>query len=178
MAHRPRRPSLASASTRARDERGQSLVEFALVVPLLLLLTIAIGDFGRVFTAAVAAESAAREAADYGAFLGSARWDETDASVIAINESEMRRRACAAMSKVAGYSNGSGDCTDNPNMGWDIIKPTGVTACEGRTGLVEPCRIHVTVSFTFRPWFAFPPIPSAIILQRESTFAISDLTGS
>ena len=43
---------------------GQSLVEFALVLPLLLLLLLTVVDFGRVFSASIMMESAARTAAE------------------------------------------------------------------------------------------------------------------
>ncbi len=47
--------------------RGQSVVEFALVLPILLLLLAAAIDFGRLFYAYVAVENAAKEGALYGA---------------------------------------------------------------------------------------------------------------
>ena len=43
---------------------GQSTVEFALIVPILLFLLVAIADFGRVFAAGVVVEAAARNAAE------------------------------------------------------------------------------------------------------------------
>jgi hypothetical protein len=46
---------------------GQSLVEFALVVPILLLLFIGVADLGRVFAAGITIETAARDAAEKGA---------------------------------------------------------------------------------------------------------------
>ena len=45
-------------------ESGQSLVEFALIVPILLMLFIAIADFGRVFAAIIALEASTRNAAE------------------------------------------------------------------------------------------------------------------
>ena len=81
---------------RRRGQRGQGLAEFALVVPLMFLLAVAVGDFGRLFNAAVATESAAREAADYGGFLGSSAWSSAQ-SPWTSNETEMRLRACTAM---------------------------------------------------------------------------------
>jgi Flp pilus assembly protein TadG len=45
------------------DETGQSMVELALMLPLLLLIVIGIIDVGRIFSYAIAATSAAREAA-------------------------------------------------------------------------------------------------------------------
>lgn len=47
-----------------REPRGQSLVEFALILPILLILLLGIADFGRVFTSAITTETAARNAAE------------------------------------------------------------------------------------------------------------------
>ena len=55
---------VAQHSTRTRSSRGQSFVEFALVLPLLLVLLLGIADFGRVFYAGIVVESAARNAAE------------------------------------------------------------------------------------------------------------------
>lgn len=46
------------------SERGQSLVEFALVLPMLLILLMGVADFGRVFAAAITQEAATRDAAE------------------------------------------------------------------------------------------------------------------
>lgn len=47
--------------------RGQALVEFALVLPIMLLLLLMAVDFGRLFTTYVAVNNAAREGAFYAA---------------------------------------------------------------------------------------------------------------
>lgn len=47
-----------------RARRGQSLVEFALVLPMLLVLLLGVADFGRVFQAGIVAEAAARNGAE------------------------------------------------------------------------------------------------------------------
>lgn len=46
-----------------KDENGQSLVEFALVVPVLLLFLLGIVEFGWLFNAKISLTSAAREGA-------------------------------------------------------------------------------------------------------------------
>jgi len=53
-----------SAPAAEHSRRGQSLVEFALVLPMLLTLLIGIADFGRVFHAGIAVEATARNAAE------------------------------------------------------------------------------------------------------------------
>jgi len=50
-----------------RDEKGQGLVELALVLPLLLLILLGIADLGRAFYYTVMITGAAREAAAYAA---------------------------------------------------------------------------------------------------------------
>ncbi len=50
-----------------RPRRGQSLVEFALVLPIFLVLLLMAVDFGRLFFTYIQVSNAAREAAAYGA---------------------------------------------------------------------------------------------------------------
>jgi len=52
---------------RARDPRGQGMVEFAMILPLLLVLLLGVADFGRFFQAGIVMESASRAAAEAGA---------------------------------------------------------------------------------------------------------------
>jgi hypothetical protein len=56
--------SRGAIHTRSRSERGQALVEFGLVLPLLMVLLLGIADFGRVFQAGIAEEAAVRNAAE------------------------------------------------------------------------------------------------------------------
>ncbi|MGB4589581.1 MAG: TadE/TadG family type IV pilus assembly protein [Clostridiaceae bacterium] len=53
-----------------RNEKGQGLVEFALVLPVLLLILLGIVEFGWLFNAKITMTSAAREAARVYAIKG------------------------------------------------------------------------------------------------------------
>jgi Flp pilus assembly protein TadG len=55
-----------SATGRGRRERGQSLVEAAVLLPILLLLVAAVVDFGRAFDTYIVLTNAAREGARFG----------------------------------------------------------------------------------------------------------------
>lgn len=59
-----RRPASHTNSVRHASARGQSLVEFALLLPMLLILLLGVADFGRVFHAGIVLESASRAAAE------------------------------------------------------------------------------------------------------------------
>jgi hypothetical protein len=61
--------SFVPSVRRTRREAGQSVVEFALVIPILLIIFLGIADFGRVFNAGVVLEAAARDAAEHAAQL-------------------------------------------------------------------------------------------------------------
>src|SRR6476620_10308625 len=97
-----RDPDPSAARTRPRHSAsGQSVVEFAIVVPVIMLLLVGIADFGRLYTSAVAVESASREAADFGAFQAS-NWSAANVSTTV---AMMEQRACvaAAGSHLEGY---------------------------------------------------------------------------
>ncbi len=66
-------------STRLRDERGASAVEFALIVPLLLVLVIGIVEFGHAFQVQGTISAAARE----GVRAMALRNDPVDARAVA-----------------------------------------------------------------------------------------------
>ena len=170
---------------RRQASRGQSIAEFVLIVPLMFFLVVAIGDYGRLYATAVAVESAAREAADYGAFLGSAAWDTSDSAAVTANVTEMRRRACTAASKLPDYvgdpvGTPNMDCT-NPSFAWDVERQHSSGNCKGAAASSvdpSPCIIHVRLTHTFRMILNIPGLPSAFTFARESRYAVSDLSGS
>ena len=172
---------------RRRDGDGQSLVEFAIIVPVVLLLLVGISDLGRLYASAVAIESAAREAADYGSFDAS-YW--TPANYLTTVD-EMRRRACvaAAGSHLQDYettdpvnhtacTNPSFTCTLERN-GSTTDCATSIGATDGvdcwEPGTEPPCTVHVGMSYQFRLILALPPFPASIQVDRESYFRISNL---
>jgi Flp pilus assembly protein TadG len=174
-----------------RFDRGQSIVEFALVLPIMVLVLLATVDFARVYTTMMNVESAAREAADYGTTLGAGKWqagapmDDTVA--------EMQRRACVAASDLPDYADSDTDpangCT-NPAFAYCMTPTTGgtcgpvdpVDGCEIPTR-PQPCTVTVTLTHVFR---LFAPLniqvggsefgfPSTITIVRDSTFAMTDI---
>jgi hypothetical protein len=60
---------MIARAVRGKSEHpgGQTLAEFALVLPILLVLLLAVADFGRVFAASISTEASARNAAEIGA---------------------------------------------------------------------------------------------------------------
>lgn len=73
-----------------RSERGQTMVETAMVLPILLVLVFGMIDFGRVFNAWITVTNSARE----GARVGATRQDET----------AIEARVAAAMGHIDDYT--------------------------------------------------------------------------
>jgi len=74
---------------KSKKTRGQSLVEFALILPILLLLVLGALDIGRIITTKIAVTNAAREGANYlsrNAFVDDeANADDIDATCAVIS---------------------------------------------------------------------------------------------
>jgi hypothetical protein len=185
LSNRERGPSPLKLRRRAksgsrRTERGQGIAEFAIIVPILLLLVMGIGDFGRLYSSAVAVEAAAREAADYGAF-DSNQWTTANQPITA---SEMERRACTAASKLPDYSEPAGTvnhatCT-NPTFSY-CLEGTSGSSCPASPPFDcwnppsnDTCVVHVIMAYQFHTIVAIAPFPSELDFSRESRFAVSD----
>jgi TadE-like protein len=178
-----------------RRQSGQSVVEFALVVPVLLLIVIAVADFGRLYNAAVAVESAAREAADYGAFQAD-NWSSTTPANITTTLQEMQRRACTAAqgSHLEGYSGAAdGSTCSNPSFSCSLEWGSQSEACSTTDGVVDgndcsaiatqpktnaACTVHVHLDYDFRLILGLLPFPDNVTFGRDSRFRVADLSAT
>jgi Flp pilus assembly protein TadG len=168
-------------------ERGQALVELALVIPLLLIMALAVFDFARVLSHAITLESAAREAADFG---GLYPWHWQDSASAATTEAHMQTRACTAASTLTDYEGDDpadippGDpvtCT-NPTVTADLINDTAYANCFDVPRDEVPCRVEVTLEYEFEVIVPLRlsfgdtvlGLPSSVDLTRTSTFAVSN----
>lgn len=110
-----RRPPIAGATAR---QRGQSLVEFALVLPIMLAVLAGIVQFGVIFWAQVTLTQVARDVG---------RWAATQADCTQAQPVIDRANQLAASSSLIGYTTWT---STNVIVSWPegIREPTG-TAC-------------------------------------------------
>ncbi|HET9519900.1 MAG TPA: TadE/TadG family type IV pilus assembly protein [Candidatus Limnocylindrales bacterium] len=170
-----------------RPSAGQSVAEFAIILPVILLLLIGIADLGRLYTSVVAVESAAREAADFGAFDAD-YWDSANLTTVTLPEMEERACTAAMGSHLQDYESPVTDgttCT-NPAMTCMLERNGASTECASSGGFTNgvdcsdptidpPCTVHVRMDYQFHLILAIPPFPSTIAISRDSYFRISDL---
>ena len=166
----------------ARRQAGQSVVEFALVVPFMILLVVAIADFGRMYVSAVAVEASAREAADFGS-VHATNWATAPIDNRSVIVQQMERRACtsAAGSHLEGYAEPAGTiahatCT-NPLFSYTLepFDPAADPATCADPATDPACIVHVHLDYTFTTLFPYPLIPSPVQIGRDSRFRMQDL---
>ena len=144
--------------------KAQGLVEFALVLPVLLLVIVGIIEFGRLIFMYSAVAAASREGARYGAAAdndgGTYRYADCDSIVDTIT----RIGALVGISS----SNITIEYVDGPDT--DTI-PTGASTCASldQDSIGRGDRIVVTVQTNFQPIVPlvnFPAIPISSTISR------------
>jgi hypothetical protein len=174
---------------------GQAYVEFALVLPILIVLLIAIGDFGRVYATGVAVEDAAREAADYAAFddVNASHFEEPVPGTVDAKDStrlEALRRACAAVSALPDFQAVAATCSDPTARCSTVVdsfcqllveddranQPWASTCgADPQADVTCGWTVHVTISYDFNTALHFPALPTTVHFVRQSWYAISAL---
>jgi Flp pilus assembly protein TadG len=173
-----------------RGARGQSVTEFALILPLMLFIMMGVIDFARLYTTMISVESAAREAADYGTTYGAARWS---ADNLVDTERRMEERACVAASNLADFVDTDGlpdtGC-QNPSFSY-CVTPADGDPCEALDpadvcedpARASPCTVTVELTYQFHllvpvnieMFGSHWGLPSTINFERDSSFAITDI---
>lgn len=135
----------------ARKSRGQSLAEFALILPLFLTMFGATLDFARLYQAWIALQAATRVAAEYTA---------TNSTTIAGAQSDARRFVCSQTQGVPGFQksaltppNDVNQCTQ-PSV--TVTSFTRSTTDPGASGANPIGASTVQASMPFRMFFNYP----------------------
>jgi Flp pilus assembly protein TadG len=149
----------------SRSRRGQSLVEFALILPFLLAFAGAGTDLARAYQAWLTLESAARNAAEYAATSSvDASGAQTDAQRIVCLESQRLpgfiagtgvnpTQTCSAPSVTATFTTSSTDLGASPK------NPIGTAV--------------VHVSLPFKTLIPYPFLPNGVMtLSADRTYSV------
>ena len=106
-----------------KNHHGQSLVEFALILPLLLMLVLGALDFGRLFYTKIILTNAARE----GAYYLVSHYEDPDVLAMATAAAEAEAQNAGVCCITVGF---------DPDSGWAANQPVGVTVSATVPGLV------------------------------------------
>jgi Flp pilus assembly protein TadG len=139
-----------------RGQRGSSVIELALMIPVLALLAFGTADFARISYAAVEIHAAARAGAQYGSqsvvtaadsagMIAAAKADAPDLTGVTATASQC---SCATGSSVASCT--ASYCTNNPNANF----------------------ITVNAQFPFSTIAPYPGIPSSVTIYSKSIMMV------
>jgi Flp pilus assembly protein TadG len=148
-----------SRSAWAQNDRGASIAEMALLLPILLLMLVGLIDFGRAYYLSTEVSAAASAGALYGCQTTTTAQDttgiETAATAAAPNVSGMTVPTVSVVCECSG-STGSVSCS-NPG-------------CSSSSHMIE--WLTVGTSATYKPLFPYPGIPSSITLAGQATLRV------
>lgn len=148
----------ASAARRAsKGERGQSMIELALLLPMMLLILIGVIEFGRAAYFYLEVADAAKAGAQYG----------SQSMADAVNGPGILQAA-------------ENNAVDLPTSLNGLLSSQVTCTCPG-TGVASPCggtlgcaypTVYVTVmviNYPLHPLFSFPAVPSTFYINNYST---------
>jgi Flp pilus assembly protein TadG len=143
----------ATHASLVRSERGSSLVELGLMLPVLGLLLFGAIDFGRAYYLSIEVTNAARAGAQFG--------------VENASSAGMQNAATSDASDVPGITATASYGCECPDGSGQIPNCSSSPACANAVNYVQ-----VTTNATYTPLIPWPGIPSSIPLTGQATVRI------
>ena len=134
-----------------RGERGQSMVELALTLPIMVFILIGGVDLARAFAMQLAVQNGARAGAEAAAIDFSPTTAEAEA------------RARDEMARTPGMD------ANVPTVTVTFKQADGVTTCLTTPTVAEPCFATVRVVHTYNAVIPWPLIPNTATFDRQTT---------
>jgi Flp pilus assembly protein TadG len=155
------------------SERGQSLVETALALPLMAFTLLGGADMARAFAVQLAVQNGARAAA------------EAAALDVYRTSSDVAQHAQQEMDRTPGM-NVSGTCTQSGTVltcggatitvvftqsnGTSACTNASSTAVAGTSSIATPCYAKIRVQYTFSTLVSWPGLPGSFTFDRITWF--------
>jgi hypothetical protein len=147
------RHDIGEARQRKRSEAGQSMLEFALLLPFVLLLGVGVVEVGRAIYFTMAVTNAAAAGVTYGSQSAITAMDTAGMQSAANSESKY-----GSMTSTATYG-----CSCDYNTGASCTYPVPPTSsCASiscSSGQIVQC-VQVTTHASFPPIFHYPGLPT------------------
>jgi Flp pilus assembly protein TadG len=129
------------------SKRGQSLVEFALILPILLTMVGAAVDIARLYQGWITLEGATRDAAEY-----AATFDTTSAGAAG----DAQRIVCTQAATLSGFVAPAGTPTACTSPSVTVSSFSLSTTAAGASTKYPIATVTVTATLPFRTFFGYP----------------------
>jgi Flp pilus assembly protein TadG len=135
-----------------REQHGQSVVELALLMPLMVFTLLGGADLARAYAVQIAVQNGARAGAEAYAIDSTPTVVEAQAASVA----EMNRTPTVLATSA--------------NVTIVEAQADGVTACIHPPTIALPCFVTIRVQYTFTTTTAWPGIPNTANFDRTTSF--------
>jgi Flp pilus assembly protein TadG len=171
--HQPldRVPNAVSLRRRNGRSRGQSVAEFALLLPVMLAFLGLTIDFARVFQAWITLDSATRDAAEYAATNGTSSSDAL---------TKAKKTICLQAQNIPGFLRSG---LASPNDVEQCTRPTvtvvtwstSTSGVDGASGNNPIATVTIRATVPFSPLFAYPFLTQngTWTVTSQSTFSVA-----
>lgn len=162
-----KRATLRRLPGTARRQSGQSLLELAFLVPVLLLLALGVIEVGRYAYIGILVGNAARAGAAYGTQSLPQSVDTVGITTAADNDFQNNGQSVSTLTITSAVSCG---CDGNGSLAAAACTGAGAGTCASGHWVVT---LSVTASGTFASLFNYPGIPSSVTLSRTSSMRVA-----
>jgi Flp pilus assembly protein TadG len=128
-------------------KRGQSLVEFALILPILLTMVGAAIDIARLYQGWITLEGATRDAAEYAATK-----DSTSTAAL----TDAKSIICTQTATLPGFAAPAGQPTNCTSPAVSVSNFSVSTTATGASASYPIGSVTVTATLPFRTFFGYP----------------------
>ena len=156
-------------------QSGQALVEFAFLVPLLLLLALGVIEIGRYAYVAILVGNAARAGAAFGSQSHAQAGQSANIATTANNDYQSNGQSLSTLGVTSTFSCGcdsGGTVTPSPAGTNATCFVTGANTCPGGGHWVV--YVSVTATGNFNSLFNYPGIPTPITIVRTVQMRVKD----
>jgi hypothetical protein len=150
----------------ARDDRGTSLLEMALLTPVLLLILLGVIEIGRYAELSIVVANAARAGVQYGAQNLATAADSTGIQNAALNDGQ-NIPGLQVNPPADGYLGGYVLC------GCSAVPPPDSTCPAVNCGSHGLVYVQVDATGTFSSLFHYPGIPSSITVNSTAQMQVA-----
>ena len=161
-----RTPSVRRLAGRRRQS-GQSLLELAFLVPVLLLLALGVIEVGRYAYIGILVGNAARAGTAYGAQSLPQSVDTVGIKTAADNDFQNNGQSVSNLTITSSLSCG---CDGSGSVAAAACTGAGAGSCASGHWVVM---LSVTASGTFGSLFNYPGIPSSVTVSRTSAMRVA-----
>lgn len=135
-----------------RQEGGQSIIELALALPLLVFALLGGADMARAFALQIAVENGSRAGAESYAIDSTPTSAEAQAAAVAeINRTPTANATAADVSVTKAQADGT-------------------TACVSPPTVATPCYVYVRVRYAWSTIVAWPLVPNGGMFDRTTSY--------